>query len=444
MAVGSWDEGIDDAEARSGVGRSARLWAHVMLFAISAFFVAFLTWAYYAALDEVTRGDGKIIPSGQTKIVQHFEGGIVAEIAAAEGSIVEEGEVIMRVENRLAEAELSEKTTQFRSLLAQAARLQAEATLDVDNIDNQTISFPAEVITNAPERSVDQQAVFNTNRAELRGKILIRQTQRTQALQELTQKTAQVTQIQNQLELARQELALVEPLVRNGAASQQELLASRRSVAQLEAELEDVELTIPRIRAQIQEATTTIAQELSAFNAKAQQELSQVRIEAERLRQELIAGQDREQRTDIRSPVRGTVNKILINTIGGVVKPGDPVAEVVPLEDSLLVEARIRPADRAQLYPGLEAVVKVSAYDFSIHGGLDARLLDISADTILDEEGQPYFRVRLTTNDTSLGEDKPIIPGMTATVDIITGEKTVLQYLMKPILKARDNALSER
>lgn len=438
MTVGNWDDGIDEAEARSGVGRSARLWAHVMLFAISGFFVFFLLWSHNAVLDEVTRGDGKIIPSGQTKIVQHFEGGIVAEIAAAEGSIVEEGQVIMRVENRLAEAELSEKTTQYRSLLAQGARLQAEA------VGAESIDFPVEVITNAPERSVDQQAVFNTNRAELTGKIRIRETQRTQALQELRQKTAQVTQIQNQLELARQELALVEPLVRNGAASQQELLTARRSVAQLEAELEDVELSIPRIRAQIQEATTTIEQELSAFRAKAQQELSQVRIEAERLRQDLIAGQDREQRTDIRSPVRGTVNKILINTIGGVVKPGDPVAEIVPLEDSLLVEARIRPADRAQLYPGLEAVVKVSAYDFSIHGGLDAKLLDISADTILDEEGQPYFRVRLSTNDTSLGEDKPIIPGMTATVDIITGEKTVLQYLLKPIIKARDNALTER
>lgn len=142
--------------------------------------------------------------------------------------------------------------------------------------------------------------------------------------------------------------------------------------------------------------------------------------------------------------MRGTVNKILINTIGGVVKPGDPVAEVVPLEDSLLVEARIRPSDRAQLYPGLPAVVKVSAYDFSIHGGLDAELVDISADTILDEEGEPYYRVRLTTNETSLGPDKPIISGMTVTVDIITGEKTVLDYLLKPILKARENALNER
>ncbi|HAE03733.1 MAG TPA: HlyD family type I secretion periplasmic adaptor subunit, partial [Rhodospirillaceae bacterium] len=154
--------------------------------------------------------------------------------------------------------------------------------------------------------------------------------------------------------------------------------------------------------------------------------------------------QDREKRTDIRSPVRGTVNKILINTIGGVVKPGDPVAEIVPLEDSLLVEARIRPADRAQLYPGLTAVVKVSAYDFSIHGGLDAQLVDISPDTILDEEGKPYYRVRLSTTDTSLGKDMPIIPGMTATVDIITGHKTVLQYLLKPIEKGINNSLTER
>ncbi|MDW3206677.1 MAG: HlyD family type I secretion periplasmic adaptor subunit [Alphaproteobacteria bacterium] len=438
MSAGSWDDGIFEAESKSGVGRGARLWAHVLLFAIAAFFVFFLTWSYYAVLDEVTRGEGKIIPSGQTKVVQHFEGGIVAEIPVREGQIVEANQVLMRVENRLAEAELAEKTKQFLSLQTQAARLQAEAT------GAESINFPEDVLQRAPDRARDQIDVFQTNLAELQGKIRIRETQRTQALQELRQKTAQVAQIENQLAIAREELALVQPLVASGAASQQELLTSRRTVVQLEAELEDVQLSIPRIRSQIQEATTTIQQELSAFRAKAQQELSQVRADAERLREELSAGQDRARRTEITSPVRGTVNKILINTIGGVVKPGDPVAEVVPLEDSLLVEARIRPSDRAQLYPGLPAVVKVSAYDFSIHGGLDAELVDISADTILDEDGEPYYRVRLTTNETSLGEDKPIISGMTVTVDIITGEKSVLDYLLKPILKARDNALNER
>ena len=438
MSAGNWDHGIFEAESNSGSGRSARFWAQVMLFLIAAFFVTALLWAQGAVLDEVTRGEGKVIPSGQTKIVQHFEGGIVAEIAVQEGQIVEAGDVIMRVENRLATAELAEKTKQYRSLLAQASRLQAEAT------GASEIAFPEEVLEHASDRARDQNDVFQTNLTELRGKIKIRETQRVQALQELRQKTAQVTQIENQLEIARQELDLVQPLVAAGAASQQELLTARKTVVQLEAELEDVQLSIPRIRSQIQEATSTIEQELSAFRAKAQQDLSQIRIDAERLREELTAGQDRARRTDIRSPVRGTVNKILINTIGGVVKPGDPVAEIVPLEDSLLVEARIKPADRAQLYPGLKAVVKVSAYDFSIYGGLDAELVDISADTILDEEGKPYYRVRLSTKETSLGEDKPIIPGMTATVDIITGEKTVLQYLLKPIIKARENALNER
>jgi len=322
--------------------------------------------------------------------------------------------------------------------LAEGARLQAEAT------GANEINFSQDILTNAPDRANDQRDVFDTNLKELQGKIRIRETQRTQALQELRQKTAQVSQIQSQLELARQELNLVQPLVASGAASQQELLTLRRSVVELESQLEDTKLSIPRIRSQIQESTSTIEQELSAFRAKAQQDLSKVRTEAERLREDLTAGQDREKRTDIRSPVRGTVNKILINTIGGVVKPGDPVAEIVPLEDSLLVEARIRPADRAQLYPGLSAVVKVSAYDFSIHGGLDAQLVDISPDTILDEDGKPYYRVRLSTTDTSLGKDMPIIPGMTATVDIITGHKTVLQYLLKPIEKGINNSMTER
>lgn len=438
MSAGSWDDGIFDAESKAGVGRSARMWAHVLLFLITGFFVFFLVWAHQAALDEITRGEGKIIPSGQTKIIQHFEGGIVSAILVREGQQVEEGEVVMRVENSLATAELAQKQIEFYSLQAMIARLQAEAT------GSDSITFDPEVISNAPDRVVDQRDVFERNRAELLGKIRIRENQRTQALQELRQKTAQVTQIERKLDIAREKLAIVEPLVLSGAASQQELLTARSEVIQLGAELEDVQLSIPRIRSQIEEATTTIQQELSAFRAKAQQELSQIRSEAVRLEEELAAGVDRATRTEITSPVRGTVNKILINTIGGVVKPGDPVAEIVPLEDSLLVEARIKPSDRAQLYPGLEAVVKVSAYDFSIHGGLDAVLVDISPDTILDEEGNPYYRVRLTTNETSLGPDKPIIPGMTVTVDIITGEKTVLDYLLKPILKARDNALNER
>lgn len=438
MSAGSWDDGIFEAEGARGVGRGARLWAHVMLLAIGGFFVTFLIWSHLAVLDEVTRGEGKIIPSGQTKIVQHFEGGIVAEILVREGAVVENGSVIMRIENRLAEAELAEKTKRYLSLLSQAARLSSEAR------GSTVIEFPPEVLANAPERVRDQQAVFDRNLTELEGKIRIRETQKTQSSQELRQKIAQVAQLENQLTFVREELELIEPLLATGATSRQEVLGKQREVARLEAELEDAQLSIPRIRSQISEAETTIQQEKTGFRAKAQQELSEVRPEADRIREELVAGQDREQRTDIRSPVTGTVNKILINTIGGVVKPGDPVAEIVPLEDNLLVEARIKPADRAQLYPGLKAVVKVSAYDYSIHGGLDAELQDISADTILDEEGNPYFRVRLTTNDTSLGDDKPIIPGMTATVDIITGEKTVLQYLLKPIIKAKENALTER
>jgi adhesin transport system membrane fusion protein len=438
MSAGSWDDGIFEAEGARGVGRGARMVAHLMLLAIGAFFVVFLTWAYFAVLDEVTRGEGKVIPSSQTQTVQHFEGGIVAEILAREGSIVNAGDVIMRIENVLAEAELAEKTQRYLALLAQAARLEAEVRGQV------AIAFPERVARDAPERVRDQQAVFDQNRTELGGKITIRRTQLNQANQELRQKSAQVVQLENQLDIVREELRLIEPLLATGATSQQEVLGKRREVAGLEAELEDAQLSIPRIRSQIAEAQTTIEQEISGFRAKAQQELSEVRTEADRIREELVAGQDREQRTDIRSPVNGTVNNILINTIGGVVKPGDPVAEIVPLEDSLLVEARIKPSDRAQLYPGLKAVVKVSAYDFSIHGGLDAELLDISPDTILDEEGNPYFRVRLTTTETSLGEDQPIIPGMTATVDIITGEKTVLQYLLKPIIKAQENALTER
>ncbi|WP_425403260.1 HlyD family type I secretion periplasmic adaptor subunit [Hwanghaeella sp.] len=434
---GSWDDDIFEDEGRKGVKSASRV-AHIMLFTIVLFFVAFITWAYNATLDEVTRGEGRIIPSSQTQIVQHLEGGIVSEILVREGQIVLQGDPLMRIENRVAEADLAEKRKQYVNLLATAARLEAEAA------GAESIEFPPDVMTRAPELATAEQRLFERRTDQLEQQVQILQEQTAQKRQELQEISSRRRQAENQLALADEEYKLLKPLVDQGVSAKIDLIRLQQKMEDLRSEVQTAKLAVPRLQSALNEARRRIEEKNSSFRTEAQQELNNTRVEASRLYEEISAGIDRATRTEVRSPVKGTVNKLLINTIGGVVRPGDDLVEIVPLEDALLVEARIKPSDRAQLFPGLKAVVKLTAYDFSIWGGLDAELIDISADTITDEQGETFYRIRLRTDETSLAPDKPITTGMTASVDILTGEKTVLQYLLKPILKAQQNALRER
>ncbi len=436
-SLGGWSEEIDDSDDVK-FGAQVSKWAHLVIIFIAAFFIVFLVWADNAMLDEVTRGEGKVIPSSQTQVINHLEGGIVREILVREGEVVEPNQPLLRVENRVAEAELAEKRKQYLNLVATAARLQAEAD------QREVVSFPDEVILNAPSVVQNESDLFRRRVEQFEQQISILEDQWRQKQNELRELTAKTSQLGRTLQIAQRELDLINPLVQAGASPMIDKLRAESKVQELEAELEGIELALPRTRIAVSESNRRIEEKRSAFRTEAQQELNKVTVEAARLKEEIDAGVDRSVRTEIRSPVRGTVNKLLVATIGSSVRPGDDLVEIVPLEDSLLVEARIRPADRAELFPGQEATVKVTAYDFSIYGGLKATLVDISADTILDEEGESFYRIRLRTDKNNLGENQPIIPGMTTSVDILTGQKTVLNYLMKPILKARENALRER
>jgi adhesin transport system membrane fusion protein len=244
--------------------------------------------------------------------------------------------------------------------------------------------------------------------------------------------------------LAKEELDIMAPLVRTGAVPRIDWIRSKQKLQELDKELRGIELALPRTKSAIRETKNRTDEKLAGFRTDAQREMNEKRSELARLLATIDAEADRVTRTDVLSPVRGIIKKLNVNTIGGVVQPGQDLVEIVPLDNNLLIEAKIRPADRAQLRPDLTATIKITAYDFSIHGGLPAKLIDISPDTIVDEEGNSFDRIRLRSDKNNLGKDKPIIPGMTASVDILTGQKTVLDYLMKPILKARQNALTER
>jgi adhesin transport system membrane fusion protein len=417
-----------------------RGFAHLLLLVIAAFCVLFLAWASWATLDEVTRGEGRVIPSSQVQVVQNLEGGIVSAIRMREGDIVERGEVLLQIDNVRAASDLRENRKRHLALLGALGRLRAEvAATDLD--------FAPEVLTDAGEVARAEASLFDARQEALASELAILHSQAEQRQQELAELQRRLAQLEGSHELALEELKITEPLAARRIVPQIDLLRLKREVNDLAGELETTRLGIERVKLAADEADRRIEEKALSFRAEAQRELTVVRAEADALEEKIAADADRVQRTDVRSPVRGTIKQLFVNTVGGVVQPGEDLVEIVPLEDTLLVEAKVRPADIAFLRPGQPATVKVTAYDFSIYGGLDAVVEDISADTITDEDGERFYRIRVRTTEGTLekaGEPLPIIPGMTTEVDILTGEKTVLDYLLKPILRAQHRALRER
>lgn len=436
----------DPLEAAAAAGgyavedlRPKRL-THLFLVAIVAFFACFLTWASWATLEEVTRGEGRVIPSRQTQVVQNLEGGIVAEILVRESEIVEPGQVLMRIDNIRAASDVRERRSRYFALQAALARLESE-------VDGTELGFPEEVLREAPDIARAETRLFQSRATVLQGEIDILEQQLAQRRQERTELETRERQYAESLRLARQELNILAPLAQQRVVSQTEFLQLQRQVNDLEGELEQTRLAIPRVESAIREAQERIDNARSSFQSEAFREMTALQAELAGITEIIAAGEDRVRRTEVRSPVRGTIKELKFNTIGGVIQPGDPIIEITPLDDTLLVEARVRPADIAFLRPDLPAMVKITAYDFSIFGGLEGRVEQISADTITDERGESFYRVRVRTEETALGTSEnplEIIPGMTAQIDVITGEKTVLDYLLKPILKARSEALRER
>jgi adhesin transport system membrane fusion protein len=434
------------ADAEFAIGRAGadlhapRGFAHLLLLVIAAFFVVFFAWASWAELEEVTRGEGKVIPSRQVQVVQNLEGGIVAEILAREGAIVERGQVLVRIDNVRAASDLRESRQRYLALHGSLSRLRAE-------VENAPVAFAAEILEAAPEVARNERALHRARQEALRSELEVLRSQAAQREQELTELATRLGQLERSHALAVEELEITEPLAASRVVSKVQLLRLQREVNDLEGELEATRLAVPRVEAALREATRRIEERQLGFRAEAQRELNAVQAEAAALQEVIAAEADMVSRTEVRSPVRGTIKQLFINTVGGVIQPGADLVEVVPLEDNLLVEAKVRPADIAFLRPGQRAVVKVTAYDFAIYGGLDAVVEDISADTITDERGESFYRVRVRTHDGALhkaDEPLPIIPGMTTQVDILTGEKTVLDYLLKPILRAKERALRER
>jgi adhesin transport system membrane fusion protein len=428
-------------DVHRAASRRGRRFAYVLTFVTFAFVVVMLFWANGAMIDEVTRGEGRVVPSSKTQVVQNLEGGILSEILVREGDIVQEGAVLVRIDNSLAEANLRDLQGQYISLQARVARL--DALFD----GAETVEYPTEVVKKAPDVVQAQNILFGTQRRQNAAQLSILESQRFQREQEIQEAVSQRRQYRNSLALAREELGITEPLVRQGIMPRLDLIRIERQVADLEGQIRTINTTIPRLQTALQESDNRIDEFNASNRASMSDQLITTRNQLKSIKETLFASTDRVTRTEVRSPVYGTIKQLKFNTVGGVVAPGADIVEIVPLEDSLLIEAEVRPADIAFLRPGQKAIIKISAYDFSIYGGLEATLEQISADTIKYDGGDAFYRVYLRTEQNTLtrqGKILPIIPGMTATAEILTGSKTVLDYLLKPILKARDRALRER
>lgn len=273
------------------------------------------------------------------------------------------------------------------------------------------------------------------------------QQQARQRQQELAENQAKLNKLRTSYELSNEELKMSEPLVSVGVISEVEILRLKRTVNDLRGEMETTRLAIPRIQSSLNEVRQKIEDVKVRFQSEAASQLSEVQAELGRTQTTITSAEDRVSRTLVRAPVKGKINRLMINTVGGVIQPGEDIVEIVPVDDSLLIEAHIRPSDIAFLRPGQNAMIKFTAYDFSIYGGLPATLERISADTITNEEDESFYLIYLRTERNYIDSSKgplEIIPGMTVTVDILTGKKTVLDYLLKPILKAKNEALRER
>lgn len=396
-----------------------------------------LLWAAFAQVDELTRGEGKVIPSRQLQVVQSLDGGIVSEILVREGETVSEGQVLLKIDSTRFRSSFMESRATYLALLAKAARLRALA---------QDASFvvPAEVAAEDPRLGQQESLLFQNRKAELEAQLGIARQQLLQRNNELNESRARHAQAEQGLELTSRELKMTRPLLKSGAVSDVELLRLQREESRYSGERNQMSSQITRLQAAINEAQHKIREVELEFRNQARNELAETQSKLNSLGESSVALSDKVKHADIKSPVNGTIKRILYNTVGGVVQPGKDIVEVVPLEEALLLEARVQPKDIAFLRPGQPANVKLTAYDFTIYGGLDGKLEHISADSIIDEKGNPYFIVRVRTHRPDFGVDMPVIPGMTAEVNILTGKKTVLSYLLKPVLRAKQYAMTER
>lgn len=418
--------------------------ARMIVFLVASLIVLFLAWAAIAEIDEIARGEGKVIPVSKTQIVQSSEAGVVETIAVQVGQVVRKGELIVQLNNTTTESSLGESVAKARALGAKIARLALE---EVGSYD---VAFvcPDDVLSVASQVCANEERLFAANKASYINKAGVLRERVRQRENELSEAQANIVRLEQNITQATRQYDLMSPLAKKGLVAQTELIALERELTDQRGQITVYQESLERLRGAVEEARLQVEELALQLRQQALTEKAQTLAELSVIDETIRGATDRVSRTDIRSPVDGIVNTLEVNTIGAYVDPGTVVAGIVPTADTLLIEAKISPRDVAFVTRGQKAIVKVTAYDFSIFGGLEGVVTNISADSIVDKDkGETFYLVQVKTDQSELmrgGKSYPIIPGMVASAEIMTGRKTILSYLMKPINKAQSVALTER
>ena len=398
-----------------------------------------IIWMSFASIDEIARGSGEVIPRGDNQLIQNLEVGIVEDILVYEGASVKKGDILLKIDNQKSISSYENNQISSRSLEAKILRLKAEAS-------TKSLKIPKEIEQKMPEIIKNEKSLYRSNMQRLQTNKKIVKQQLYQREQEFKESKRHLEILQEDIKLINEEISIIEPLVKKGIKPQYDFLKLKREKNSIVKELEGVKLSLPRLQSSIDEAKERVKEIVYEHQIKAKEELNEVLAKYKSTLSNNEALSDQVNRTIVRSQINGIVQKLFVHTVGGVVRPGADLVEIVPTDTSLLIEVKIKPSDIAFIYVGQKAKVKFSAYDFAVFGSLDGKVESISADSFKDEKDVTYFKVRIKTQKSYLERNKKklkIIPGMTVDVDIITGKKTVLDYILKPILKTKQYSFSE-
>jgi len=402
--------------------------------------LAFIVWANFALIDEIARGNGEIIPSAQNQIVQNLEGGIVQEILVHEGQEVKKGQILIKIDNKKSTSSYSSNVIKVEALQAKIARLKAESR-------GKKFIVTESLRLKIPQIVENEKSLYNTNKNQLNSKINALKERLQQKKQELSEAKTQLQHLKSSRDMIATEVRMTRPMVAKGVRSRIDFLKLQREANEIESKYDATRKSIPRLKSAIKEVQSSINEARYRYKSEAKVKLNEAIAELRTLKENSTALKDQVTRTVVRSPMNGVVQTLYVHTVGGVIKPGEDLVEIVPNDQNLLVEAKIKPSDIAFIYFGQKAIVKFSAYDFAIYGGLDGKVVLISADTQKNDKGEVFYTVRIQTDKnylTRANERLKIIPGMTVSVDIITGKKSVMDYILKPILKTKQYTFSER
>lgn len=399
-----------------------------------------IVWAYFAKIDEIVRGEGKVIAQSQNKMIQNLEGGIIEEILVKEGDIVKKDQILIKIDNQKSIADYESTKLKSLELTAKIMRLKAE-------INDQDFVIDENQNKDLLQYLVLEKSLFDINKSKLEHEIMVLKEQLIQKENDLSSANSSLNYLSSEYSIIQQELRIAEPLVEQKIRSNTDFLKLKREANNIGKELTGVKISINKIKSSIEEARSKLNDVKDEFKKLAQEELNKSTGEIERINASLNSLQDRVKRTNVYSSDEGIIQKIFFNTIGGVIKPGDNLVEIVPTGEDLLIETKIKPSDIAFIHYDQSAKVKFTAYDYAIYGGLEGKVIKISADTQIDENKKSYYKLQIQAKNNYLekdGKKLPLIPGMVVHVDILTGKKSILDYILKPILRAKQYTFTEK